>query len=208
MQTCAVARGTAGATRALFAGRGTEATSSATTATRASPPTQRRPQGNRKAAAEAAAAARAARGAAKAAGAEAEVAEAEVAEADISSSDLGAEATDFEQGPGQPRRRPAEGWPELVLSPVGPTSIAWFVSPQPATEMSSYTFFLERWWRFNRFFRASIHLAIPHPGGVGPTSMELTSTDMGGRCPRSPYIRLYGIKSVSDVLCASVTITY
>ena len=183
------------ARRAPSLRRGTEAISSAATLY---------PRLATNSAAEAAAAARAARGAAKAAGAEAEVAEAEVAEADISSSDLGAEATDFEQGPGggQPRRRPAEGWPELVLSPVGPTSIAWFVSPQPATEMSSYTFFLERWWRFNRFFRASIHLAIPHPGGVGPTSMELTSTDMGGRCPRSPYIRLYGIKinRVSDVL--------
>ena len=185
---CRLARGTAGATRALFAAGALKPPAQRLPYTRASPPTQRRPQGNRKAAAEAAAAARAARGAAKAAGAEAEVAEAEVAEADVSSSDLGAEATDFEQGPGQPRRRPAEGWPELVLSPVGPTSIAWFVSPQPATENRCHPI-LERWWRFNRklFERASTSPSRTPVASVrhvhGAHQGAHTSTDMGGRCP-------------------------
>ena len=54
--------------------------------------------------------------------AEAAGAGAEVASADISFY-LGEGATDFEQGAGP--ATPAEGWPELV-------------SPQPATEMSSY----------------------------------------------------------------------
>ena len=79
---CRLARGTAGATRALFAAGALKPPAQRLPYTRASPPTQRRPQGNRKAAAEAAAAARAARAGgppAKAAGpgAGAEVAEAE-----------------------------------------------------------------------------------------------------------------------------------
>ena len=74
-------------------------------------------------------------------------AEAEVAGADISFY-LGAEATDFEQGPGP--ATPAEGWPELV-------------SPQPATEMSSYL----------SDGGDSIERAPTSPSPVGPTSMEL-----------------------------------
>ena len=125
-----------------------------------SPPAQRLPapyhqlSGNRKAAAEAAAAAAAAarEAASLAMVADLEVAEAagaqaEVAEADISIY-LGAEATDSEQSAGL--ATPAEGWPELV-------------SPQPATEMSSYLSDSDD----------SIERAPTSPSPVGPTCMEV-----------------------------------
>ena len=146
-------RAKVGATRALGGGFGEVAAGG-------SPPAQRLPapyhqlSGDRKAAAEAtAAAARAAREAASLAmvanleAAEAAGAGAGVAEADISIY-LGAEATDFEQGAGP--ATPAEGWPELV-------------SPQPATEISSYLSDGDD----------SIERAPTSPSPVGPTTMEV-----------------------------------
>ena len=110
------------------------------------------PSGERKATAAAATEARGAREAASLGmmagfdAAEAAGAGAEVASADISFY-LGEGATDFEQGAGP--ATPAEGWPELV-------------SPQPATEMSSYLSGGDD----------SIERAPTSPSPVGPTSME------------------------------------